>query len=123
MEVKEYNKKTINKKSHAEVEEMVKKMRKEHERLVKGMFEFTDAQGGWLDFSYRIFKDQPLMSIRLVHGEICELPMGIIRHLNNTYKKIRTLNTEVPLEKGGQRIPTFAKTSRVRFTPMDMLAA
>ena len=31
-----------------EVEEKIKKLRKEGEKMVKGMFEFLDAQGGWL---------------------------------------------------------------------------
>lgn len=119
MQVREYNKKKINTKPAPEVEEMVKKLRKEHSRLVKGMFEFVDAQGGWVEFSYRFFKEDPIQTIRLVHGEICELPMGIIKHLNNTVKKVRNIATE----KGdGSFIPTsVTKTSRLRFTPMDVL--
>ena len=119
MQVKEYNKKKLNSKPAPEVEEMVKKLRKEHSRLVKGMFEFVDAQGGWVEFSYRFFKEDPIQTIPLVHGEICELPMGIIKHLNNTVKKVRNMATE----KGdGSFIPaSVTKTSRLRFTPMDVL--
>lgn len=119
MEVREYHKKKINSRPSAEVEEMTKKLRKEHAKLVKGMFEFVDAQGGWVEFSYRFFKEDPIQTIRLVHGEICELPMGIIKHLNNTVKKVRNMRTE----KGdGSFIPeSVVKTSRLRFTPMDVL--
>lgn len=113
------------------MEEKIKKLRKEHEKLVKGIFEFTDAQGGWLDFSYRFFPGEPILTIRLTHGEICDLPMGIVKHLNNCYKKVRlfdvngngsTIPDGVQLTDSSRGVPsTYTKTSRVRFTPMDMM--
>lgn len=118
MEIKELHKKQRNSLPPEKCEELIKKMRKEHEKLVKGMFEFIDAQGGWLDFCYRYFKDDPIMTIRLTHGEICELPMGIIKHLNNTKKKIRKISPEL----GPRGLPsTYETQSRVRFTPMDVM--
>ena len=101
-------------------EDLVKKLKKEHEKPVKGMFEFLDAQGGWLDFAYRFFKDDPLFTIRLTHGEICELPMGIVKHLNNTKKKIRKLDFQHdPTTRGVPK--TYEVQSRVRFTPIDVI--
>lgn len=101
-------------------EELTKKLKKEHEKPVKGMFEFLDAQGGWLDFAYRFFKDDPLFTIRLNHGEITELPMGIVKHLNNTKKKIRKL--EANLDPNMRGLPrSYEVQSRVRFTPIDVL--
>jgi hypothetical protein len=106
-------------------EEKIKKLRKEHDKLVKGMFEFVDAQGGWLDFSYRWFKGDDLVTIRLMHGEICELPMGIVKHLNNTYKKIRNFDISTPdkaTELNARGMPTsYTKVSRIRFTPMEVM--
>jgi len=122
VEVKEIHKKKINKGDPVKTEEMVKKMRKEHEKLQKGMFEFIDAQGGWLEFSYRFFKDDPLMTIKITHGEICDLPMGIIKHLNNCVKKVRTLMPMQGNEQNARGIPqTVTKFSRMRFTPVDMM--
>lgn len=122
MEVVELHKKVKHTADPAKTEELTKKLRKEHEKMVKGMFEFIDAQGGWLDFSYRYFKDEPIRTIRLTHGEICDLPMGIVRHLNNCVKKIRTIGKE--LDPNARGVPmTVTKQSRVRFTPMDMLSA
>jgi hypothetical protein len=104
---------------------MLKKLRKEHDKLVKGMFEFTDAQGGWLDFTYRFFKDDPIYTIRIIHGEVVELPMGIVRHLNNTHKKIRSFggkNNGMESVLPVKGLPsTYQKLSRVRFTPMDVM--
>lgn len=120
MQIKETTRKSNKKLPKEKYEELVKALRKEHEKPVKGMFEFLDAQGGWLDFVYRFFKEDPIYTIRLTHGEICELPMGIVKHLNNTKKKIRTLNGEYdPKTRGVPK--TFETQSRVRFTPIDVL--
>lgn len=122
MEIVELKRKVKQTADPVKTEELTKKLRKEHERMVKGMFEFIDAQGGWLDFSYRYFKEDPIRTIRLTHGEIVDLPMGIVRHLNNCVKKIRTISPS--LDENSRGIPsTVTKQSRVRFTPMDMLGA
>lgn len=91
------------------------------------MFEFLDAQGGWLDFAYRFFPGEALSTIRLVHGEICELPMGLVKHLNNTKKKIRKFS--IPKVGDGMELSDMSRglpqeyevQSRLRFTPMDVL--
>lgn len=113
------------------MDDLVKKLRKESEKMIHGMFEFNDAQGGWLDFSYRFFKGEPIQTIRLVHGEICDLPAGIVKHLNNTYKKVRVMgednsvtnspNAGRKLQERGASSYVFQKTSRVRFIPMDVM--
>lgn len=120
MEVRELNKKAKNTLPAQEREELIKKMRKEDDKLVNGMFEFLDAQGGWLDFAYRKYPGEPIQMIKLIHGEICDLPMGIVKHLNNTKKKVRRYNLE--LGENGQKLPRKYETvSRVRFTPMNVL--
>lgn len=123
--VKIMRKKTVHKADKSKSEELIKKMRKEHEKLVKGMFEFLDAQGGWLDFSYRIFPDEDVMTFHLIHGQIYELPMGVVKHLNNTRKKIRKMGNGDPTQPGeynGKGVPsTFEVQSRVRFTPVDLM--
>jgi hypothetical protein len=104
-----------------EVKQRIKKMQKEGEKLVKGMFEFIDAQGGWFDFSYRFFPGEPIRTVKLVHGEICEIPMILAKHLNNCHKKVRIPPKE--LDEGGKpRVAgSVTKISRLRFTPMDMM--
>lgn len=120
MEIKEFHKKNINKLPPEEMDSLIKKQRKEHDKLCKGMFEFIDAQGGYLEFTYRWFRGDPLITIKLTHGEICELPMGIVKHLNNTKKKIRRISPNI--SETGRGVPsTFETISRVRFTPMEVL--
>lgn len=109
----------------AKCKEKMEKMRKEGEKMIKGMFEFLDAQGGWLDFSYRFFPGEPCRTVRINHGEIVDLPMILVKHLNNVYKKVRIPNGQykVELDESGRNKHPVAieKISRTRFTPMDVI--
>lgn len=120
MEVREIHKKQRNTLPPQEREELIKKMRKEDEKMVNGMFEFLDAQGGWLEFAYRKYPGEPIQMIKLYHGEITDMPMGLVKHLNNTKKKIRRY--DMILAENGQKTPRkFEVQSRVRFTPSNVL--
>ena len=99
-----------------ETKEKIRKMQKEGDKWVKGMFEFVDAGGGWLDFSYRYFPGEGIKTVKIIHGEICDLPMIVVKHLNNVYKKVRVMPDN--LDKGKSVV---TKTSRCRFTPMDVM--
>lgn len=99
-----------------EVAERLKKLRKEGEKMIKGMFEFIDAQGGWLDFSYRFFPGDPIRTVKISHGEVVDIPMILAKHLNNVYTKVRCLPDNADKGRGA-----ITKRSRTRFTPMDML--
>jgi hypothetical protein len=106
-------------------EELMRKLRKENETLVKGKFEFLDAQGGWIEFNYRFFPEDLLTTYRFVHGEVCEIPMGLVKHLNNTVKKVRKFGVDQGDTRGNllpdRGLPSsYDITSRVRFTPIDM---
>lgn len=120
MEVRELKKKQRNTVSPAEREKLITDMRKVDDKMRKGMFEFLDAQGGWIDFAYRVYPGEPIQMIRLTHGEICDLPMGIVRHLNNTKRKVRRYSMELP-SNGGKMPRSYETISRLRFTPMDVL--
>lgn len=104
-----------------ETEERIKKMKKEHDKLVKGKFEFIDAGGGWIDFTYKMFPGDPIQQYHLEHGEICELPAGVVKHLNNTVKKVRRANMGA-LKEGTRGVPlTYETSSRLSFRPIDFL--
>lgn len=116
---KKYAPATIEQKEDAK--KRIKQMQKDGEKLRKGMFEFVDAQGGWLDFDYRFYPGEPVVRIKITHGEICELPMDVIKHLNNVYKKVRLPAPE--RDEGGRPVKegSVMKVSRCRFTPMDVM--
>lgn len=93
------------------------KMRKDGDKMIKGMFEFTDAQGGWLDFSYRFFPGDPIRTVKIIHGEIVDIPMILAKHLNNVYKRVR-----IPKQNADTNAPDIVtKISRTRFTSMELM--
>lgn len=94
----------------------MEKMRKEGEKMVHGIFEFVDAQGGWLDFSYRYFPGEPIRTIHIVHGESVDVPTILMKHLNNCYKKVRVMPDNLDASKG-----SVTKISRTRFIPLDSM--
>lgn len=106
----------LSKEQKSKLAEKIKEIQKDGEKLIKGMFEFVDAQGGWFDFSYRFYPGEPIRTIKITHGEIVDIPRDLAKHLNNVYKKIRTMPKELDKEKG-----SVTKLSRTRFIPMDML--
>jgi hypothetical protein len=120
MEVREMSKKLKNSLPPQERDALVKKMRAEDDKIKTGMFEFLDAQGGWFEFSYRKYPGESIKIIKLIHGEICDLPMGIIRHLNNSKRKVRRYSQEIAAS-GAKPVRSFETISRLRFTPMDVL--
>lgn len=122
MEVRELRKKIKNHRPKAEVESMIKKMRAEDEKPIKGQFEFVEAEGGFFEFAYRIYPGDQIQQFTLVHGEICTVPMGIVKHLNGTKKKIRRYKDVEQPAQGALRLPKAYETiSRVRFIPVDFL--
>ena len=118
----ELNRKKTNTKSRSEVEEMIKKMRKEYNVMVKGQFEFVDAEGGFFEFTERMFPGDNIQTIQLIHGEICEIPMGLAKRLNNTKQIISRYKDVEQAPNGPIRPPRTIETkSRVRFVPVDVL--
>ena len=125
MEIKTIRRKQPNKVDKVKAKELVDNMRKEHSKMVKGMFEFVDAGSGWIEFNYRIFPEDMLVSYKFLHGETCEIPMGLVKHINNTRKKVRMFGMQDGEGIGG-KLPnrglpsSYEKTSRIRFVPIDM---
>lgn len=122
MRVIELQKKIKHSKPKAEVEALIKQMRKEDEKLIKGQFEFVEAEGGFFEFLYRIYPGDPIQTFQLIHAEICSIPMGVVKHLNGTKKKIRRYsNVEQPQSGPLQTPRTYETVSRVRFVPSEYL--
>jgi hypothetical protein len=120
MEVRELGRKVKNTMPAAEKEKLVKQMRTDDDKMVHGKFEFIDAQGGWFEFAYRKYPGELIKMIKLIHDEVCDLPMGIVRHLNNTVRKVRKYKLEMSPEGQAKTARPYTAQSRVRFIPMDM---
>lgn len=121
VQIKEIGRTKVNKCSAEERKELIDKARKEHSKMVKGRFEFIDAKGGYLEFVYRFFPEDILVTYKFYHDEICEIPMGLVKHLNNTTKKIRQFPGAELATESVKGVPsTYTTESRVRFIPVDM---
>lgn len=108
----------------AKCKDLMNKQRKEDEKLRKGIFEFSDANGGWFKFNCRLYPGE-ISTYSFTHGETCEIPHGIVKLLNNTYRKIRKYddNYGKDIKPGGApELPKiFERTARVRFIPLDVM--
>ena len=121
MEITEYKKDTKQKRSKTEIEEIIKKMRKDDEKMVKGKFEFLEAGGGYFEFAYRFYPGL-ITKVKIMHNEVCELPLGLVKHLNNTYHKVKKYMNVEQTPHGPIKMPRgFDVVSRVRFVPVEYL--
>lgn len=122
MRVKEHNPKIRNTKSKKEVEEIIAKRRKEDEKMIKGHFEFIEAEGGFFEFTYKIYPGDPIRTVQIIHGEICELPLGIMKILNNSRQKVSRYKNVEQATSGPIRPPRTIETkSRMKFIPVEYL--
>lgn len=60
------------------------KRRQEDMRIVRVRFKFDEDPGGTLRFSYKMHKGQPVVKHAFVDGREYELPVGLVRHINQT---------------------------------------
>lgn len=126
MEIREIRRSHNKKVDKIKAKDLLDKMRKEHAPMVKGKFEFVDAGSGFIEFNYRIFPEDLLVAYKFTHNEVCSVPMGLVKHLNNTIKKIRKFGLEDGSVRGNmlpdRGVPsTYESTSRIRFIPENVL--
>jgi hypothetical protein len=105
---------TLTAEQKSKAAEKIKKLQKDGEKLVTGIFEFTDAQGGWFDFSYRFYPGEPIRTVKINHGEKIDIPMDLAKHLNNVKKKVRKWRENLDGTKDQIEV-----TSRTKFIPLD----
>lgn len=78
--MKEINKKHLTPESNAKNQ---KELVAENKEKVKGIFHFFEVPGGTLKFFYAVGTAQP-ERFTLRDGEMCEIPLGVARHLNKS---------------------------------------
>ena len=125
MEIKSIRRSNNKEVDKVKAKEKLEELKRDHKRIVKGRFEFVDAGGGFIEFNYRYFPEDLLVTYKFVHNEVCEIPMGIVKHINNTVKKIRNFGMSEGSVMGNmlpdRGLPsTFETNSRIRFTPVEM---
>jgi hypothetical protein len=70
---------------------------------------------------YRKYPGEPIQMIKMIHGEICDLPYGNRQAFEQHQEKGPTLLTWncLPMDKKAPR--SYETVSRVRFTPTNVL--
>jgi len=91
--------------------EKLKKMREADAKIVKGIFYCMEPKGGDVTFSYRKYIEDPVVKYTLKDGMQYDLPIGVVKHLNNCGWDIHA-NI---LDKDGNPIVGVGKRER-RFT-------
>lgn len=56
--------------------------RQRDKRLVKGVFQCHQPQGGSVKFSFKAYKGNPVETYEFHHGKTYEIPLAVAKHLN-----------------------------------------
>ncbi len=69
--------------SVASSEYRFQKQRQEESKIVKGVFEYRELKGGRVQFPFKKYAGDNVEWYDLVDGQEYELPLAVVRHLNN----------------------------------------
>lgn len=95
----------------------IKDQQKEEARIVKGRFQCFQPVGGTVQFSFKKYKDDPVVTYTMKDGEIYEVPLSVARHLNqNCRYPVNQLGVN---ENGSQRTDIGRMVPRMSFTPLE----
>jgi hypothetical protein len=103
--VKEFSgsiKKKRNKEELKKAEELRQKMREEDGKMVTGVFKNIEVPGGDLQFTFRIYKEDPYKSFHFEDGKEYTIPLGVAKHINNMTK---VKQHAYLVNKEGKKIP------------------
>lgn len=97
-------------------------------KKVAGVFRFHEVPGGTMSFVARTYKGEPIQRYTLIDGQRYELPLGIVKHLNqngwypvHSYKLNETGRPDVHVGKKQHRF-SFESTQFIDITDEDDLA-
>lgn len=94
------------------------KMRKDANKLVKGVFRCHEPRGGSVTLVWREFKGDPVRRYTLYDGQEYEIPKGLAKHLNQNcgyevHQHILDQNGNPAIDKQGKKV------SRMNFESME----
>jgi hypothetical protein len=99
----------------------IEKMRKQANRMVKGVFRCHEPRGGSVTLCWREFKGDPVRRWTFYDSQEYEIPVGLAKHLNNNcnyYRHGHILNPDgTPAVDRQHR-----KESRMNFESLEFYA-
>jgi len=98
--------------------EKLEAMRKEDAKIVKGKFNCHSPKGGSIKFPYRKYKGDPIVNYSLEDGKIYDLPLGVVKHLNNCGVEI---NAHLLDATGNPIVGIGKKDYRFSFQGLDFI--
>lgn len=97
----------------------LKYLRDKDREKVKGIFRFYESPGHTLNFSIRLYKEDPVEKFSLVDGMVYTIPLGVARHLNkNGWYPIHQYMTD---ENGAKVAKIGQKVRRFRFESLEFV--
>lgn len=97
----------------------LKYLRDKYREKVRVKFKFDEAQGQTLSFMYREFKEDPIERYDLVDGGIYDLPIGVVRHINNRLNY--PVHQFIKNETGGPSVKVGTKIQRASCLSMEFV--
>lgn len=90
-------------------------LRDKNNEKVKGVFHYYELPGGRLEFFFREFKGDEIEKYSLVDGQVCEIPLGVAKHLNKNgwypRHKYSVDENGKPIQKIGEKVRRFGFSS------------
>lgn len=97
-------------------------MRDKDREIVKGIFHFYEVPGGNMEFSFKMYKGDPVVNYKFTDGEICSIPLGVAKHLNKSGRypvHAHTMDKDGnPVMKIGTKVARYSFQS-LEFVDMD----
>lgn len=100
------------------IPENLKFMRDKDRTMVRGKFIFHEVPGGQMDFCFRAYAGDPIRTYSLKDGQICELPLGVAKHLN---KNVAYPNYSFVTENGKQKSKVTQYIRRCSFQSLEFI--
>lgn len=86
----------------------LKEQREQDKKLVTGVFRFDEIKGGYMKFSYKKYKEDPIETFEFYDGEKYTIPRGVAKHLNqNVWYEVHanTMNEDgVSVKSSGRKV-------------------
>ncbi len=93
--------------------------RDKYRQKVRGIFKFYEVPGGKMEFAYRMFKGDPIEKYSLHDEQICELPLGVAKHLNkNGWYPVHSYSMD---ESGKHSMKVGTKVRRFGFQSLEFV--
>lgn len=114
-EVPSHTKERSLEKMPATKREAYEKKMKNDQKVVRAQFYCFEPKGGEIEMHYAKYPGEPIRFYRFKDGDIYDVPMGLVNHINNNCKLMARSDL---VDKNGAPIPASGKAKQLyQFAP------